>query len=86
MSVRLTHRRAHTSTKQVISLHYRELTYSIFPMEIKRLGTLGVLNRISSAFDSVQESFSVLIDNWTTVTELRSIHKRLREFENNLAM
>ena len=55
-------------------------------MEIKRLGTLGVLNRISSAFDSVQESFSVLIDNWTTVTELRSIHKRLREFENNLAM
>ena len=48
--------------------------------------TLGVLNRIVGAFDSVQGSFSVLIDNWTTVTELRSIHKRLREFENNLGM
>ena len=48
--------------------------------------TLGVLNRIGSAFDSVQGSFSVLIDNWTTVTELRSIHKRLREFENNLSI
>lgn len=46
--------------------------------------TLGMFNRIGSAFDSVQGSFSVLIDNWTTVNELRSIHKRLREFENNL--
>lgn len=46
--------------------------------------TLGVLTQVGNAFDKVQGSFSVLIDNWVTVNELRSIHKRLREFEGNL--
>jgi peptide/bleomycin uptake transporter len=46
--------------------------------------TLGVLTQVGNAFDKVQGSFSVLIDNWVTVNELRSIHKRLREFEKNL--
>jgi len=46
--------------------------------------TLGVLVQVSNAFSKVRESFSVFIANWTTVTELRSINKRLREFEKNI--
>ncbi len=46
--------------------------------------TLGVLMKIGNAFDKVHSSFSLFIENWTTVTELRSIHMRLREFEDNL--
>lgn len=46
--------------------------------------TLGILVQVSNAFSQVRESFSVFIDNWTTITELRSIHKRLSEFEENI--
>lgn len=46
--------------------------------------TLGVLVQVSNAFSKVRESFSIFIANWTTITELRSIHKRLREFEQNI--
>ncbi|NLY03289.1 MAG: putative transporter [Campylobacter sp.] len=46
--------------------------------------TLGVLVQVSNAFSQVRESFSVFIYNWTTVTEFRSIHKRLKEFETNI--
>jgi peptide/bleomycin uptake transporter len=46
--------------------------------------TLGVLVQVSNAFSKVRESFSIFIANWTTITELRSIHKRLHEFENNI--
>ena len=46
--------------------------------------TLGVLVQVSNAFSKVRESFSIFIGNWTTITELRSIHKRLREFEHNI--
>lgn len=46
--------------------------------------TLGTLVQVSNAFSQVRESFSIFIDNWTTITELRSIHKRLREFEKNI--
>jgi peptide/bleomycin uptake transporter len=46
--------------------------------------TLGVLVQVSNAFSKVRESFSIFIGNWTTITELRSIHKRLREFESNI--
>jgi peptide/bleomycin uptake transporter len=46
--------------------------------------TLGVMSQVSGAFDQVHSSFSVFISNWTTVTELRSIWKRLHEFEKNL--
>ena len=45
---------------------------------------LGVLVQVSNAFSKVRESFSVFISNWTTITELRSIHKRLTEFEREL--
>ncbi|MSN95912.1 putative transporter [Campylobacter sp. FMV-PI01] len=46
--------------------------------------TLGILVQVSNAFSQVRTSFSVFINNWTTITELRSIHKRLREFEENI--
>ena len=46
--------------------------------------TLGVLVQVSNAFSKVRESFSIFIANWTTITELRSIYKRLREFESNI--
>jgi peptide/bleomycin uptake transporter len=46
--------------------------------------TLGIVMQIVDAFSQVHNSFSLFIYNWTTVTELRSIRRRLREFEANL--
>ncbi len=46
--------------------------------------TLGVMIQVSNAFSQVRDSFSVFINNWTTITELRSIFKRLKEFEVNI--
>jgi peptide/bleomycin uptake transporter len=43
--------------------------------------TLGILIQTSSAFREVQGSFSLFMQNWTRITELRSIFKRLTEFE-----
>ena len=42
---------------------------------------LGTLIQVSNAFSKVRESFQIFISEWTTITELRSIHKRLKEFE-----
>ena len=47
--------------------------------------TLGVIQQVSNAFGKVNEAFSYLIERWTDITELRSIHKRLSEFERSLA-
>lgn len=46
--------------------------------------TFGVLSKVASAFDEVHSGFSVFVNNWTTITELRSIWKRLGEFEKNV--
>ena len=46
--------------------------------------TLGVLIQTSSAFREVQGSFSLFIQNWTRITELRSIYRRLTEFEKSI--
>ena len=46
--------------------------------------TLGVMIQVSNAFQKVHQSFSLFISQWTTITELRSIWKRLKEFEENL--
>ena len=43
--------------------------------------TLGILIQTSSAFREVQSSFSLFMQNWTRITELRSIYRRLTEFE-----
>ena len=45
---------------------------------------LGVLVQVSNAFGKVHGSMSLFINNWTTITELRSIWKRLHEFEGNI--
>jgi len=47
--------------------------------------TLGVIQQVSNAFGKVNDAFSYLIDRWTDITELRSIYKRLSEFERALA-
>lgn len=46
--------------------------------------TIGLLTQVSNAYGRVDGSFSIILDNWTTLTELRSIWKRLHEFEANL--
>ena len=43
--------------------------------------TLGVMQRISNAFGQVESSFQFLVNSWTTIVELLSIHKRLKAFE-----
>jgi ABC-type long-subunit fatty acid transport system fused permease/ATPase subunit len=43
--------------------------------------SLGILTKAASAFSEVNGSCSILINNWTRVTELRSIWRRLHEFE-----
>jgi peptide/bleomycin uptake transporter len=56
----------------------------IGPSLFARAVTLGIVMQIVDAFSQVHSSFALFIYNWTTVTELRSIRKRLREFEINL--
>ena len=46
--------------------------------------TLGVMVQVSNAFSRVHGGFSLFLHNWTTITELRSIWRRLHEFEANL--
>ncbi|MFP6761738.1 MAG: putative transporter [Rhodospirillales bacterium] len=45
---------------------------------------LGVVVQVSNAFQKVHGGFALFLHNWTTITELRSIWKRLHEFESNL--
>ena len=45
---------------------------------------LGVVVQVSNAFQKVHGGFALFLHNWTTITELRSIWRRLREFEKNL--
>jgi len=49
-----------------------------------KLITLGVVVQVSNAFQKVHEGFGVFLYQFTQITELRSIWKRLREFEDNL--
>ena len=49
-----------------------------------KLITLGVVVQVSNAFQKVHGGFALFLHNWTTITELRSIWKRLHEFEQNL--
>ncbi len=46
--------------------------------------TLGVLNQVENVFFKVHGGFSFIMQNWTRITKLRSIWKRLHEFEANL--
>jgi len=46
--------------------------------------TFGVLQQILTAFGQVSNSFQYLVNSWTTIVELLSIHKRLMAFESIL--
>lgn len=46
--------------------------------------TLGILQQIIRAFGKVEESFQFLVNSWSTIVELMSIHKRLKAFEKQL--
>ena len=43
--------------------------------------TLGIMQQIIRAFGRVEGSFQYLINSWTTIVELLSVHKRLQAFE-----
>ncbi|MER8518683.1 MULTISPECIES: peptide antibiotic transporter SbmA [unclassified Mesorhizobium] len=43
--------------------------------------TLGLVNQVNSAFSQVTSSFQYLVNSWSTIVELLSVHKRLRAFE-----
>jgi len=56
------------------------------PQYFAGLITLGTLVQIGNAFDKIHESMSFFTDNWLTVTELRSVIRRLREFEEDISI
>ncbi|MCB1760248.1 MAG: peptide antibiotic transporter SbmA [Gammaproteobacteria bacterium] len=43
--------------------------------------TFGILQQILTAFGQVSSSFQYLVNSWSTIVELQSIHKRLAAFE-----
>ena len=69
------------STKE---LNFCRETLIIGPSLFTGAAMLGVVIQISNAFDRVHGGFALFLFNWTTITELRSIWKRLSEFEQNL--
>lgn len=46
--------------------------------------TLGLMNQVSNAFGRVTNSIQFLVNSWSTIVELLSVHKRLRAFEATL--
>lgn len=46
--------------------------------------TLGAMNQILNAFGKVTNSLQFLLNSWSTIVELQSVHKRLRAFEATL--
>ena len=46
--------------------------------------TFGTLNQVSNAFGRVTGSLQFLLNSWSTIVELQSVHKRLRAFEATL--
>ncbi len=47
--------------------------------------SLGLLNQIMYAFSQVSSSFQFLVNSWSTIVELLSVHKRLRAFEATIS-
>ena len=46
--------------------------------------TLGVVQQIIRAFGRVEGSLQFLVKSWSTIIELISVWKRLREFERQI--
>lgn len=54
------------------------------PTVIVGVITLGVMQQIVRAFTKVESSFQFLVNQWGTIVELMSIHKRLKAFEQQM--
>ena len=68
------------------SILYRQI-FVIVPFVIMGPGlftgayTLGIMMRAVNAFGEIKDAFNVFLYNWVQINKLRSIHKRLMEFE-----
>tara|TARA_B100001248_G_C27245697_1_gene391452 strand:- start:27 stop:737 length:711 start_codon:yes stop_codon:yes gene_type:complete len=68
------------------SILYRQI-FVIVPFIIMGPGlftgayTLGIMMRAVNAFGEIKDAFNVFLYNWVQINRLRSIHKRLSEFE-----
>ena len=54
------------------------------PTIIAGVITFGIYQQINQAFSRVENSFQFLVNSWTTIIELMSIHKRLKAFESQI--
>jgi len=54
------------------------------PTIIAGVITFGIYQQINQAFSRVENSFQFLVNSWTTIIELMSIHKRLKAFESRI--
>lgn len=57
------------------------LTTMLIPTIVTGKITFGIYQQIATAFGQVSNSFQYLVNSWTTIIELLSIHKRLKAFE-----
>jgi peptide/bleomycin uptake transporter len=55
--------------------------FMLVPTIVAGVITYGIFQQISTAFGQVSNSFQYLVNSWTTIIELLSIHKRLKAFE-----
>ncbi|OQP87645.1 peptide transporter [Rhizobium rhizosphaerae] len=57
------------------------VTFMLVPTIVAGKITYGIYQQIATAFGQVSNSFQYLVNSWTTIIELLSIHKRLKAFE-----
>lgn len=57
------------------------LNFILIPTFVAGKITLGIWQQIATAFGEVSNSFQYLVNYWSTIIELLSIHKRLKAFE-----
>ncbi len=57
------------------------VTFMLIPTIVAGKLTYGIYQQILTAFGQVSNSFQYLVNSWTTIIELLSIHKRLKAFE-----
>ena len=56
---------------------------ALAPTIVSGAVTLGFVTQISRAFSKVAESLQYMVRSWSTIVELMSIHKRLKEYEQS---
>ena len=57
---------------------------ALAPTIVSGAVTLGFVTQISRAFSKVAESMQYMVRSWSTIVELISIHKRLKEYEQSI--